>query len=624
MASLLTHAALPLLAQRGLPKLTALQRRLAWVAVVCACLPDLDLIGVLFDIRPGDPLGHRGLSHSLLAAAVIALLASALAFRSLGLGSRTWWKVTAFLFCATAANGLVDAMTVGDVGVAFFAPFDSTRYFLPWRPLPVCPLGVNEYFGRWGLLVVANELLYVLIPAFLVSQLAYRWRAEPGHRTGLLLRFPAAAGMWLAAALYIRASLPGLFTPTVPRVIHDARRPAYEDPSRIPHDDLPGGQLVTRFDELQALELFDRPLEPERALWSSTFFPDWYGSEAGRWQEGRPRLIWRTLFGTAPPTAAEAQAWSKAAAAGDAEAQQRLFTLAPTEKIDLAYGDLDFPRTRATLGWTHNGSPRYWWGRCNGIATAAMYFPEPFRVVEVIGRDGVRVRFHPNDVKALLATAFSMPRGAVQLGTNCPIVALDPGAVCGMNPAGLVLSVVNRIGLAHQTFLLDTLPTPAIQFYPVAEAEVKLLRPPHPLGREALDPSLVGQVKSLADVEIDFTLSSTTLPYAPANRVDPEATDGSRYLRVGLRPVRFTYRATLALGPNSEILGGRWNGEPQEEPDSVAFVPGEPLLADDGTTLAPPEVLSWPLIRRLAEASAAPDPAGAVVDLRTADGGLLP
>jgi inner membrane protein len=615
VASLLTHAALPLLAQRGLPSFTPSQKRLAWVAVLCACLPDLDLIGVLFDIRPGDPLGHRGLSHSLCAAAVIAVVAAALAFRSLRVGSRAWWKVVAFLFAATAAHGLVDAMTVGDVGVAFFAPFSAARYFLLWRPLPVCPMGVNEYFGRWGLLVLANELLFLLIPVFLLSQLARRWRTAPFARPRAALQFAFSALVWLAAALYIRASLPGLFKPEAPRVLRDARQPKYEDPSRIPHGDLPGGRLVTRLDELRTLQLLDRPLEPAALPWSSTFFPDWYGSEAGRWQDGRPRLIGRTLFGTSPPTAAQAKAWLTAAAAGDAAAERRLFALAPTEKLDLAYGDLDFPRTRATLEWTHNGSPRYWWGRCNGIATAAMYFQEPFRVVEVIGANGARVRFHPNDVKALLATAFTMPKDAVQLGTNCPIVALDPGSVCGMNPAGLVLAVVNRLGLAHQSFLLDALPTPAIQFYAVAMAEVRLLGPVRPLGREAIDPSLTAAAKSLVDVQVDFVLSSTTLPYAPADRVDPDAPDGSRYLRVGLRPVKVSYRATLALGADTEILGGRWNGEPQEEPDSVAFVGPEPLLASDGATLAPPEILAWPIIKRLAEASAAPDAAGAVVDL---------
>ena len=38
-----------------------------WVAsVVCAMLPDIDVIGFGFGVRYGDMLGHRGLTHSLL------------------------------------------------------------------------------------------------------------------------------------------------------------------------------------------------------------------------------------------------------------------------------------------------------------------------------------------------------------------------------------------------------------------------------------------------------------------------------------------------------------------------------------------------------------------------------
>src|SRR6266540_4876570 len=38
-------------------------------------------------------------------------------------------------------HGFFDAMTNGGLGVAFFAPFDSRRYFLAFRPLEVA-------FGR--------------------------------------------------------------------------------------------------------------------------------------------------------------------------------------------------------------------------------------------------------------------------------------------------------------------------------------------------------------------------------------------------------------------------------------------------------------------------------------------
>ena len=44
-----------------------------------------------------------------------------------------------FLFLAIASHGLLDAFTDGGLGVAFFAPFDSTRYFFPVTPIEVSP-----------------------------------------------------------------------------------------------------------------------------------------------------------------------------------------------------------------------------------------------------------------------------------------------------------------------------------------------------------------------------------------------------------------------------------------------------------------------------------------------------
>ena len=54
------------------------------------------------------------------------------------------------LFMATASHGVLDAMTDGGSGVAFLAPFDDTRYFLPWRPIPVSPIGVSRFFSGAG------------------------------------------------------------------------------------------------------------------------------------------------------------------------------------------------------------------------------------------------------------------------------------------------------------------------------------------------------------------------------------------------------------------------------------------------------------------------------------------
>ena len=55
-------------------------------------------------------------------------------------------------------------MTNGGLGVAFFAPFDNRRYFLPLRPLEVSPIGTYGFFGPRGVAVLKTELAWVWLP----------------------------------------------------------------------------------------------------------------------------------------------------------------------------------------------------------------------------------------------------------------------------------------------------------------------------------------------------------------------------------------------------------------------------------------------------------------------------
>jgi inner membrane protein len=50
------------------------------------------------------------------------------------------------------------------MGVGFFIPFDTTRYFLPWRPVRVSPLAPGAFFGPRGLAILRNELVWVWAP----------------------------------------------------------------------------------------------------------------------------------------------------------------------------------------------------------------------------------------------------------------------------------------------------------------------------------------------------------------------------------------------------------------------------------------------------------------------------
>ena len=149
----------------------------AWIlGVACAIAPDADVIGVALGVPFRSLLGHRGLSHSLLVAAVLAAAVVALGFRSRSttVSARRLWL---YFFLATASHGVLDALTNGGPGIAFFAPFDTARYFFPWRPVLVSPLGLRPFFSDWGLRVLESELLWIWLPSliFVAAVGIVRW-----------------------------------------------------------------------------------------------------------------------------------------------------------------------------------------------------------------------------------------------------------------------------------------------------------------------------------------------------------------------------------------------------------------------------------------------------------------
>ena len=178
MPTVITHG----LVAAALGKIFAGSRMPArfWIlSVGCAMLPDADVIGFSFGFRYGDPLGHRGFSHSLLFALLLACLVVFTTFRHVEF-KRSKLALVAYFFVVTASHGALDALTDGGLGVAFFSPFDNTRYFFPWRPIVVSPIGVGQFFSAWGLAVITSELLWILLPAALavaVATVARRLRA---------------------------------------------------------------------------------------------------------------------------------------------------------------------------------------------------------------------------------------------------------------------------------------------------------------------------------------------------------------------------------------------------------------------------------------------------------------
>lgn len=150
-------------------------KRVWVIGAVGSVLPDLDVIGFSFGIRYGDFWGHRGFTHSLLFAALLAGAVLLLGFRG-RLPALSRFSMWMYFFLATASHGFLDAMTDGGLGIAFFSPFDNRRFFLPWAPIRVSPIGLEAFFTDRGFAVLQSELLWIWLPAALLAASACLFR----------------------------------------------------------------------------------------------------------------------------------------------------------------------------------------------------------------------------------------------------------------------------------------------------------------------------------------------------------------------------------------------------------------------------------------------------------------
>jgi len=192
MPSIITHAAVPLAlwcaADRG-----RIPPRLLAAGVIASMLPDADVLAFALHIPYADAFGHRGASHSLLFAGVLAMVAALLHSFGRGRpwsaphssGSRRPWsalscqprwapttqaatlastvQAAVFVFICAASHPLLDALTSGGLGVALAWPWSDHRFFAPWRPIRVSPFA-PQFFSARGIATLLSELRWVWLP----------------------------------------------------------------------------------------------------------------------------------------------------------------------------------------------------------------------------------------------------------------------------------------------------------------------------------------------------------------------------------------------------------------------------------------------------------------------------
>ncbi len=147
-----------------------------WVfAVVCATIQDVDYLWSWRVARWDSIYAHRGITHSIAFAVVLAA-----AVATLGFAGSYWRGFRLRLFAAfvlvALSHGLLDSLTVYAGGVAFLAPFSAARFFFPWRPLAGPQAGWTEHISRAGRVayVAGTELLCIWMPSLLFIGLLRR------------------------------------------------------------------------------------------------------------------------------------------------------------------------------------------------------------------------------------------------------------------------------------------------------------------------------------------------------------------------------------------------------------------------------------------------------------------
>jgi inner membrane protein len=165
MPSIMSHAVVPMALGLAVGR-TRIPAPVILTGMVLAMLPDADVVGFKFGIAYADQFGHRGASHSLVAAAFFGTVAtmvskptrSALAFL--------------FLFLSAASHGLLDTLTDGGLGAALLWPFSNARFHAPTTPIQVSPIGIDNFLSARGIEVLASEALWIWLPCTALLLLA--------------------------------------------------------------------------------------------------------------------------------------------------------------------------------------------------------------------------------------------------------------------------------------------------------------------------------------------------------------------------------------------------------------------------------------------------------------------
>jgi inner membrane protein len=155
-----------------------------FLIILISVLPDLDVLAFRLGIPYAHPLGHRGFFHSLFFASIMAMTLALVVYRKRGGNTAGYARMFFVCMLVAAIHPLMDAMTDGGLGIGLFIPFNNERFFFPWRPIAVAPIGVRPFFSEWGVRVLLSEFIYIIVPSLLLILVAIMARRYAARERG--------------------------------------------------------------------------------------------------------------------------------------------------------------------------------------------------------------------------------------------------------------------------------------------------------------------------------------------------------------------------------------------------------------------------------------------------------
>jgi inner membrane protein len=175
LPTVVTHAFIPVVVSKTVTD-KKMPLRFWILGIFCSVLADADTISFNLGIEYGAFFGHRGFFHSLFFAFILSTVVAILAFRKIGIFSKRWCLIWLFFFLITASHGVLDMFTDGGLGIALFSPFDTTRYFFPWRPLRVSPIGIGRLFSASANAALISEIIWIWLPLTAILVIIDRYK----------------------------------------------------------------------------------------------------------------------------------------------------------------------------------------------------------------------------------------------------------------------------------------------------------------------------------------------------------------------------------------------------------------------------------------------------------------